>query len=244
MKKTLYQILGVDPQASAQEIEAAYNTRIDELKFATMQDPNKLRVLQQSKAVLSDPVQRAAYDASISRQERPALATPDGEPERTLIQQWGKWIAAGAVLIGLFVLWPKHVATPPPQPAKPVTSMTVQPAPPSVQPAAEPAVVNNAAAPAVSVEPPGDLRENPVTGQWSCTDAISGRTSTYNFQQDGALRVASNEEQIKDFRYTLSGKTLTLTDPQQTSTLAIEELTVRKMILNTGAEGRRLVCRR
>ena len=55
MKKTLYQILGVDPKASVQDIEAAYIARIDELKFATLQDPNKLRVLQQSKVLLTDP---------------------------------------------------------------------------------------------------------------------------------------------------------------------------------------------
>ena len=33
MKKTLYQILGVDPKASQEEIEAAYNARIDELSI-------------------------------------------------------------------------------------------------------------------------------------------------------------------------------------------------------------------
>ena len=65
MKKTLYQILGVDPKASREEIEAAYNARIDELKSATLQDPNKLRVLQQSKEILSDANRRAAYDASL-----------------------------------------------------------------------------------------------------------------------------------------------------------------------------------
>jgi hypothetical protein len=37
---------------------------------------------------------------------------------------------------------------------------------------------------------------------------------------------------------------LTLTDPKQASTLTIEEIAGRKMILNTGAEGRRLVCTR
>ena len=72
MKKTLYQILGVDPGASLPEIEAAYNARIDELKFATIQDPNKLRVLQQSKAMLVDPARPATYAASISSTGPPA----------------------------------------------------------------------------------------------------------------------------------------------------------------------------
>ncbi len=238
MKKTLYQILGVDPKASVQDIEAAYIARIDELKFATLQDPNKLRVLQQSKVLLTDPAQRAAYDVSIAEREVRASSPRDDEPEPTFIQRWGKWIAAGVVLIGLFVLWPERAVTPPP--AKQIASRPIEPVPQPAQPAA----TNNVPGPAPSVEPPADLRENPVLGEWSCTDAISGRTSKYNFQQDGVLGIASNDGQALTLKYELSGKVLTLTDSKQASALAIEEMSVRKMILNTGAEGRRLVCTR
>jgi hypothetical protein len=245
MKKTLYQILGADPKASAQEIEEVYARRLEELKGATIQDPNKLVVLQQSKAILSDPAQRAAYDMSISEREAPAPSAVMEEPEKSFLRQWGKWIAAGVVVIGLFVLWPKRAATPPAQqPATQIASQPVEPSPQPVKPANEPAAPNNVAASAPSIEPPADLRENPVQGEWSCTDAISGHASKYNFQQDGVLRIASGDGQIVDFKYELSGKVLTLTDPKQTSTLAIEELVTRKMILNSGAEGRRLVCRR
>jgi hypothetical protein len=239
MKKTLYEILGVEPKATAQEINAAYIARIDELKFATLQDPNKLRVLQQSKEILSDPVQRVTYDASISVSEAPAVSVVQEEPEHSFLRQWGKWIAAVIVLIGLFVLWPKRAATPPPVPAKQIASRPVEPAPQPAQPAAQ------GTAPAVTTaEPPPALPDSPVLGQWSCTDAISGRTSKYNFQQDGILRIAASDGQIADYKYELSGKVLTLTDANQASTLAVEELTTRKMILNTGAEGRRVVCTR
>ena len=238
MKKTLYQILGVDPKASAQDIEAAYAARIDELKFATLHDPNKLRVLQQSKDVLADPIQRASYDASISKPETPASSLAQEVPEPSFLRQWGRWIAAVVVLIGLFVLWPKRAATPPP--AKQIASRPIEPVPQPVPPAAP----NDVPAPAPSVEPPADLRENPVLGEWSCTDAISGRTSKYNFQQDGVLSIASSDGQALTLKYELSGKVLTLTDPKQATALAIEELVARKMILNTGAEGRRLVCKR
>ena len=247
MKKTLYQILGVDPKASRQDIEVAYNARIDELKFATLQDPNKLRVLQQSKEILSDPVQRVAYDASISAPVAAASAAANKakeEPEPSFLRQWGKWIAAAVVLIGLFVLWPRRAATPPPpqppQPAQQIAAKPVEPVPQLVQPAAP----INVAPPVTSVEPPADLRDNPVMGEWSCADAISGRTSKYNFQQDGVLRIATGDAQIADYKYELSGKVLTLTDSKQASTLAVEELVARKMILNTGADGRRLVCKR
>lgn len=243
MKKTLYQILGVEPKASRQEIEAAYIARIDELKFATLQDPNKLKMLQQSKEILTDPGQRATYDASISAPVAGAPAAAKRakeEPEPSFLRQWGKWIAAGVVLIGLFVLWPKRVATPP-HPAQQIAARPVEPVPQPAQPAAP---INVAPAPVTSAEPPTDLRENPVMGEWSCADAISGRTSKYNFQRDGILRIATGDGQIANYKYELSGKVLTLTDSKQASTLAVEELVARKMILNTGAEGRRLVCKR
>jgi hypothetical protein len=241
MKQTLYQILGVDPKASAQEIEAAYIARIDELKFATLQDPNKLRVLQQSKEILADPAQRATYDASISRPEALATAPIAPEPpEPSFLRQWGKWVAAAVILIGLFVLWPKRVATPPPPAAKQTAPRRVEPVPQSAQPAAP-----NSAAPSVtSAEPPAAVPDSPVLGEWLCTDAISGRASKYNFQQDAVLRIASSDGAIADYKYELAGKSLTLTDPKQVSMLAVEELTTRKMILNAGAEGRRVVCQR
>ncbi len=250
MKKTLYQILGVDPKASAQEIEVVYARRLEELKVATIQDSNKLVALQQSKAILSDPIQRAAYDVSISEREVGGQAPADEEPERTFIQQWGKWIAVGAVLIGVVVWWARHGAVPPPQkqPPQQVASRPIEPAPQPVQPASEPAAVpadpKNAALPAALEQPPTDSSANPILGEWSCTDAISGRTSKYNFQQDGVLRIASSDGQIADFKYELSGKVLTLTDPKQVSTLAIEELVTRKMILYAGAGGQRVVCKR
>ena len=252
MKKTLYQILGVDPKASRQDIEVAYNARVDELKFATLQDPNKLRVLQQSKEILSDPVQRATYDASISTPVATASAVANKakeEPEPSFLLQWGKWIAAGVVLVGLFVLWPKHVATPPPQkqPAEQIASPTIEPAQQPAQPTSEPAAsaVPSIAAPsAASNQPPAVSPASPVVGEWACTDAISGRTSRYNFQQDGALGIASSEGEVQALKYEVSGMVLTLTGPKQVSTLAIEELVARKMILNAGAGGRRVVCTR
>jgi hypothetical protein len=255
MKKTLYQILGVDPKASAQDIEAAYAMRLEELKVATIRDPNKLVVLQQSRAILSDPIQRAAYDASISVREVRAPSAADEEPERTFIQRWGKWIAVGVVLIGVVVWWARHGAVPPPQkqppqkqPPQQVASRPIELAPQPVQPASEPAAVpadpKNTALPAALEQPPADLSANPVLGEWSCTDAISGRTSKYNFQQDGVLRIASSDGQISDFKYELSEKDLKLTDPKQVSKLAIEELVSRKLILNAGAGGQRVVCKR
>ena len=249
MKKTLYQILGVDPKASSQDIEVAYAKRLEEMQMSSIQDPNKLVVLQQSKAVLSDPTQRAAYDGSLSSRNAPALSAAKDEPEPSFLQQWGKWIAAGVVLIGVGVWWAKHSASPPLQtlPAQQIASRPVAPAPQPVQPASElaaSAAPNNVAPAAASIPSPADLPANPLLGEWSCNDAISGRNSKYSFQQDGALSIASSDAPTTDLKYELSGKTLKLTDPKQVSTLAIEELVARKMILHAGTGGQRVVCTR
>ena len=240
MKKTLYEILGVDPKATAQEINAAYIARIDELKIATMQDSNKLRVLQQSKEILSDAIQRTTYDASLAKPESPASAVSQDEPALSFLHKWGKWIAAVVVLVGLFVLWPKRAAVPPPPP--PAKRVAAEPAPP---PQLAPPVPATNAASAVSAEPPTlEVPANPIAGEWSCTDAISGRTSRYNFQRDAILKIAASDGQVTESKYELAGKTLTLTDTAKVVTLTAEEMTTRKMILNTGAEGRRIVCTR
>jgi len=241
MKKTLYEILGVHPKATAQEIDAAYIARVDELKFATMQDPNKLRVLQQSKELLSDPVQRATYDASLAKLDAPASAVSMEEPEPTVLQKWGKWIAAAAVLLVLFVLWPKRAAVPPPPPS-PAKQAATEPVPPPQFTAPAQSTI---AAPPVSAEPPTlEVPANPIAGEWSCTDAISGRTGRYNFQQDAIVKIAPGDGPATESKYELAGKTLTLTDTAKVVTFTVEERTTRKMILNTGAEGRRVVCTR
>ena len=111
------------------------------------------------------------------------------------------------------------------------------------EPAAS-AAPNNVASLAAAVPPPADTPASPVMGEWSCTDAITGHASKYNFQQNGALSIASSDGQTLDYKYELDGKVLKVTDPKQTSTFAIEELVARKMILNTGAGGQRVVCKR
>ena len=81
-------------------------------------------------------------------------------------------------------------------------------------------------------------------GEWSCSDAITGRTSRYKFQQAGALSVTASDGQVLDYKYELDGTALKIIDPKQTSTFAIEELVARKMILYTGTGGQRVVCTR
>ena len=250
MKKTLYQILGVDPKASQQEIEAAYIARIDELKFATLQDPNKLRVLQQSKEILSDANQRATYDASIAVRASPEPRVIEEEPEPTVLEQWGKWIAAGVIVIAAGLWWANHrVAPPPPKPATPATpqaaagTQPASPAPPPAVQTVESAAQTNAANAVVDV-PPAAAPVSAVMGEWSCDDAITGHTSKYSFKQDSALDIVTSDGQTREYKYELEGKSLKVVDGKKSSTFTIEEMVARKIILNTGTGGQRVVCKR
>ena len=241
MKKTLYQILGVDPKASAQEIEAAYPQRLQELKMATVQDRAMLVALQQSKAILSDPAQRAAYDLSIARRERGTTAPVHEAPELTFLQRWGIWIAV-SLFIAAGTWWLKRLDPIMPFEKQQAASRSAEHVRLPPRPTGPPSFDLPETIPVAST--PVEAPPNPVAGEWACADAISGRTSKYTFQRDGSLKVAADDGQLADFRYELSGKALKLTDTRQASTFAVEEMVAKKMILNTGSDGRRLVCRR
>ena len=185
-------------------------------------------------------------------------------PEPTFLEQWGKWIAAGVVVIAAGLWWASHrVAPPPPKP--PTPQAAAGPAPASPAPASpipaptietEPAAQTNAVNAVAAVPPPGAANAvaaaqppaaapvNAVMGEWSCDDAISGHTSKYNFQQSGALGIVTSDGHTLEYRYELEGKSLKVTDPKQSSIFTIEEMAARKMILNTGAGGQRVVCKR
>ncbi|MEQ1880293.1 MAG: hypothetical protein ABL878_04905 [Burkholderiales bacterium] len=246
MKKTLYQILGVGPKASAEDIAAAYEERTQELIFATIHDPNKALVLQQAKEILLDPKQRVNYDASIAALSRPA-ARPviEQEPASGFLNSVGKWIVPVLVLVAAIVWWTRRD---PPPPAPPIaTQAEAPPAPaPEVSQPGEPSAPK-AAKESSEPAPMADSREEPATesglGQWSCMDPISGRSERYDFQPDASL-VIESADGPRSFKYDKTGSVLTLTDPKQSRLFKIEESTSRKMILNTGAEGRRLVCTR
>ncbi|MEO8004288.1 MAG: hypothetical protein ABI771_05245 [Betaproteobacteria bacterium] len=250
MKKTLYEILGVAPTASKEEIEAAYIARVDELKFATLQDPNKLRVLQQSREVLADVNRRATYDASLLQPEGAQRAIPrtisrtaESMDEPSFLQNKALWIAVAAVAVVAVAWWALRGPAPMPLAAKPAT--VKKPMPVAQADAAPRPVVAQSpvAAPPAPVQSAADLAAEPVMGNWDCADAISGRTSKYAFREGGALAVTSPEG-VAEYKYEFAGRTLTIEESGKMTTLNAEELGARKMILNTGSAGRRIVCKR
>ena len=81
-QRTYYEILGVDPQANADDVRAAFR------RLARERHPDRYRPADRAAAerefqaiteaynVLSDPEQRARYDQGLSSTSRPNLANP------------------------------------------------------------------------------------------------------------------------------------------------------------------------
>ena len=103
MKRTLYHILGVDSNASLEEIRLAYQTRLDELATAPTTDPNARGLLREAYYTLSTPTSRATYDASlldaVARATRPRVA--GDAPSNRL-----KWVILCVILLGVAgIVW-------------------------------------------------------------------------------------------------------------------------------------------
>lgn len=108
--RSWYDVLGVLPDVSAEELRAAYRTHARAL-HPDSRDPNlppeeadaALRLLNQAWAILGDPVRRANYDESL--EESPFSA--DGEPWVTSdFHRRGRfpwWIVVLVVLLVIFV---------------------------------------------------------------------------------------------------------------------------------------------
>lgn len=270
MKQTLYQILGVDPSASFEDIEIAYGKRFEELSVATIQDPNKLVVLNQAREILSDVNRRAAYDASLAKPVRPRVIE-DELPEPTPLQQYGKWIVVGVILAAIAFWWAQRDAAPP-EPAQLPAKVAAKTAPNAPEPAvpvpddtqAGAAVAGNEVAPAeiertpqqapvqeqVSAQEQAAAQSqdaasaSSIAGRWSCFDPVSGRSIRYDFQENGALSIDDPDGPRVEHKYEFSGKTVKLTDVEQGNRLTVEQMAPKRMVLNTGGAGRRLVCTR
>jgi serine protease Do len=115
MKQTLYDILGVAADADHDQIVLAYRNRV-EGAAAEHLDQNERVLLKEAYSVLSQANQRAAYDASLTRQAQapriePVQADYDDPPSR----RWLVWVAVGLALAGIIYAWQGRKA-PKPQP--------------------------------------------------------------------------------------------------------------------------------
>jgi curved DNA-binding protein CbpA len=108
MKRTLYQILGIEPDATAEAIAAAYRTKLEALQAAPGSDAAALTLLREAYPVLSNSPRRAAYDASL------AAPVPSGVARRGRVVPidddeaggaWMKWAIGGSVVLIALGLW-------------------------------------------------------------------------------------------------------------------------------------------
>jgi hypothetical protein len=127
-KKTLYQILGVTPEASSIDIGLAHEKKAAEAARAMPPDPSAVALVQQAYEILSNPHRRAAYDSSLvtateklaAQQQAPDLEL---EPEETedddrsrKMRLLGMVGVMALVFVALFFVFrPRPVVAPPPE---------------------------------------------------------------------------------------------------------------------------------
>jgi hypothetical protein len=106
MKRTLYQILGVEKDATADTIVAGYRARLEAAQAASG-DAAASTLLREAYQVLSNAQTRAAYDASLTAPaplgtvRRGRAAAIEDDPGAG----WMKWAIGGAVIIVALGIW-------------------------------------------------------------------------------------------------------------------------------------------
>ena len=225
-KKTLYELLGVAPDATPDVIKAAY----DAAATATNLDPGQQVALKEAASVLSSARRRAAYDNSLSRREVPVEIVVMEEDDAP--SGYGKkpWWVLGLVVLLLAGWWMSKRPA-----AKPLAKPSVSAAPAAAVPVTAPVVA------AASVSP-DKLREGLLLGAWHCQGPLTGSGLNLSFVQDGTYTGTSDGQPVRGF-YTLAQNALTLNDGQQSHVFTVEELATQGLVISRG-EGKRLACKR
>ena len=174
MSNTLYSALGIDPEASSDEIETAFRQR----EQALQGQPDALSLLRVAYDTLRQPQQRAAYDRKLQESAEAGRVLPTithHEPRaagsRSRARNWAVLLLAASGTIGAFWL-----TKPAPRAAKPApAAQTEQSAPPTAAtpaPALAPDPMPSQAAAA-----PAAVPSEPAAAQFAATPSTAPQTS-------------------------------------------------------------------
>ena len=231
IKKTLYEILGIKPEATPAEIQAAYDELAGPLEDdETQPDPTHRLAWKEAHGTLSNARRRAAYDKSLrQRAHAPVIMDDDDEPSG-----YGrKPLLVFALVVLVTGAWWLMKS---PGTSKPAIARTVAAAP-APEPAPAPQTsVNPAVAAAESA------RDKLLLGTWHCQGPLTGRGLDLSFAADGTYSGQSDGQPVRG-DYTISGSALTLGDSGQSNRFAVEELAQQRLVISRG-EGKRLSCKR
>jgi len=154
-KKSLYEILGIERDASSLDVGLAYERRRDALRKTVPPDPSEEALVQQAYEVLSQPKRRAAYDASLVTAEEKAAAAAQAttdlviDPEPEPVPRNRIWAGVGAGLVVLaaalyFTFRAERAPAPAKEPAVEAPKPVVQAPPPPPKPLPAGAILTTA----------------------------------------------------------------------------------------------------
>lgn len=101
--KSLYTVLGIRPDASQDQIEAAYATVLEQLKEGTNPNPNadghiRLIAAKEAYDILSNPLKRQQYNQKIFVRQSVEI------PQAIVIEQAESWSMSKVVVVGMILL--------------------------------------------------------------------------------------------------------------------------------------------
>jgi curved DNA-binding protein CbpA len=228
-KKTLYEILGVKPDANLVDIQIAHEGLLGAAEGAL--DAAERVALKEAYRILADSRRRAAYDQSLRRRARASVESVDEDDEPSGRSKTPLVVVAVVVLLvggWWFTRSPEKSASSAAVPVARATPATT----------AEP----NAASAAASAAGAEVATDKLLLGRWHCKGPLTGNGLDLNFASDGGYTGQVEGQQLRG-DYIVNGAALTFRDPEQSNGFAIEELSPQRLVIHRG-EGKRLSCNR
>lgn len=231
VKKTLYDILGVEPDATLVEIQVAHQGLAGAAEGAL--DQAEQMALKEAYRTLSDARRRAAYDKSLRQRELPPVVEAVEDDEATGLGKKPLLVLAVVLLIGAVWWFMKSPGRP--------ASLPAAPSAPAV-PSPEPAKSTAPQALASPTSPTEPARDTLLFGSWRCQGPLTGGGFDLSFAPDGTYSGQASGQALRG-GYTVNGAALTFRDADQSNGFIIEELAQKRLVIHRG-EGKRLTCGR